>query len=83
MQELTDLLKAKDEEDDPVMMAVNAKVEEWKVLSQLIRLFLVFCFYLTSILIFKDLHQDLIRNGIRKRFVKIIWKAFAESPLCT
>lgn len=32
MQELTDLLKAKNEEDDPVMAAVNAKVEEWKVL---------------------------------------------------
>ncbi|XP_059101218.1 centrosomal protein of 290 kDa [Peromyscus eremicus] len=32
VQELTDLLKAKDEEDDPVMMAVNAKVEEWKLI---------------------------------------------------
>lgn len=36
MQELTDLLKAKNEEDDPVMVAVNAKVEEWKVLFQLL-----------------------------------------------
>ncbi|KAL6033963.1 hypothetical protein STEG23_025729, partial [Scotinomys teguina] len=32
VQELTDLLKAKDEEDDPVMMAVSAKVEEWKLI---------------------------------------------------
>lgn len=32
VQELTDLLKSKNEEDDPVMVAVNAKVEEWKVL---------------------------------------------------
>ncbi|CAJ0922437.1 unnamed protein product [Ranitomeya imitator] len=28
--ELTDQLKAKNEEDDPVMVAVNLKVEEWK-----------------------------------------------------
>ncbi|CAH7330075.1 Cep290 [Phodopus roborovskii] len=32
VRELTDLLKAKDEEDDPVMMAVSAKVEEWKLI---------------------------------------------------
>ncbi|XP_027698300.1 centrosomal protein of 290 kDa [Vombatus ursinus] len=30
VQELTELLKAKNEEDDPVLAAVNAKVEEWK-----------------------------------------------------
>ncbi|KAM5253773.1 centrosomal protein of 290 kDa isoform 4-T7 [Hipposideros larvatus] len=32
VQELTDILKAKNEEDDPVMVAVNAKVEEWKLI---------------------------------------------------
>ncbi|XP_037369807.1 centrosomal protein of 290 kDa isoform X5 [Talpa occidentalis] len=32
VQELTDFLKAKNEEDDPVMVAVNAKVEEWKLI---------------------------------------------------
>ncbi|XP_042638626.1 centrosomal protein of 290 kDa [Orycteropus afer afer] len=32
VQELTELLKAKNEEDDPVMIAVNAKVEEWKLI---------------------------------------------------
>ncbi|KAG8439537.1 hypothetical protein GDO86_005659 [Hymenochirus boettgeri] len=30
--ELTEQLKAKNEEDDPVMRAVNAKVEEWKLI---------------------------------------------------
>ncbi|XP_027630114.1 centrosomal protein of 290 kDa isoform X2 [Tupaia chinensis] len=30
--ELTNLLKAKNEEDDPVMVVVNAKVEEWKLI---------------------------------------------------
>ncbi|XP_071075100.1 centrosomal protein of 290 kDa isoform X2 [Dasypus novemcinctus] len=32
VHELMDLLKAKNEEDDPVMVAVNAKVEEWKLI---------------------------------------------------
>ncbi|XP_012590595.1 PREDICTED: centrosomal protein of 290 kDa [Condylura cristata] len=32
VKELTDVLKAKNEEDDPVMIAVNAKVEEWKLI---------------------------------------------------
>ncbi|XP_031794178.1 centrosomal protein of 290 kDa-like isoform X1 [Sarcophilus harrisii] len=30
VQELTELLKEKDEDDDPIMATVNAKVEEWK-----------------------------------------------------
>uniref|UniRef100_A0A8C5QQ97 Centrosomal protein 290 n=1 Tax=Leptobrachium leishanense TaxID=445787 RepID=A0A8C5QQ97_9ANUR len=30
VHDLTDQLKAKNEEDDPVMIAVNTKVEEWK-----------------------------------------------------
>ncbi|XP_039917412.1 centrosomal protein of 290 kDa isoform X3 [Hirundo rustica] len=30
VQDLSDQLKAKNEEDDPLMVAVNAKVEEWK-----------------------------------------------------
>ncbi|KAK2508581.1 hypothetical protein MC885_005534 [Smutsia gigantea] len=32
VQDFTDLLKAKNEEDDPIMIAVNAKVEEWKLI---------------------------------------------------
>lgn len=32
VRELTEQLKAKNEEDDPLMAAVNEKVEEWKVL---------------------------------------------------
>ncbi|KAM6215532.1 centrosomal protein of 290 kDa [Rhynchocyon petersi] len=32
VQELTQHLKAKNEEDDPVMAAVNAQVEEWKLI---------------------------------------------------
>nr|XP_020849162.1 centrosomal protein of 290 kDa [Phascolarctos cinereus] len=35
VQELTELLKAKNEEDDPVLAAVNAKVEEWKFVGDL------------------------------------------------
>ncbi|KAE8615304.1 hypothetical protein XENTR_v10008473 [Xenopus tropicalis] len=32
VQELAEQLKAKNEEDDPVMRAVNAKVDEWKII---------------------------------------------------
>ncbi|NXP04219.1 CE290 protein, partial [Thinocorus orbignyianus] len=40
VQELSDQLKAKNEEDDPLMAAVNAKVEEWKVLFNTLKIVL-------------------------------------------
>lgn len=36
MHELAEQLKAKNEEDDPLIAAVNEKVEEWKVLHGII-----------------------------------------------
>ncbi|NWV42342.1 CE290 protein, partial [Grantiella picta] len=38
VQDLSDQLKAKNEEDDPLMAAVNAKVEEWKVFFNTIKI---------------------------------------------
>ncbi|NWW49799.1 CE290 protein, partial [Pedionomus torquatus] len=40
VQELSDQLKAKNEEDDPLMAAVNSKVEEWKVLFNTLKIVL-------------------------------------------
>lgn len=34
--ELTEQIKAKNEEDDPVMIAVNMRVEEWKVWTDVV-----------------------------------------------
>ncbi|NXW80686.1 CE290 protein, partial [Hirundo rustica] len=58
VQDLSDQLKAKNEEDDPLMVAVNAKVEEWKV------------FFSTFKILFRNYFK--FSDGILSSFQKIL-----------
>ncbi|NXH84352.1 CE290 protein, partial [Edolisoma coerulescens] len=58
VQDLSDQLKAKNEEDDPLIAAVNAKVEEWKV------------FFCTFKIIFRNYFK--CSDGILSSFQKIL-----------
>lgn len=57
--ESSETLKARYEEDDPVMMTVDANVEEWKVLFSIDKSLSHFIFWFNLNFDFKDLPQKI------------------------